>query len=159
VFIGAPPVQGVQARFDLPHDDSPAPELRPQGALAAGRGDARKAVVEGLAEAQARGRGRRPPSAPGRGDAAARRAPLRTFKEEETRQVDADMLAELRQVRGEAAASAAAPAATSFDENEATVMSDPDELRRKLPSAKRPPAGGAARSDERSIADVDWDLD
>jgi hypothetical protein len=60
------------------------------------------------------------------------------------------MLAELRQVRGEAAASAAAPAATSFDENEATVMSDP---RRAAAQAaqRQAPAGRRRRAQRRAV--------
>ena len=82
---------------------------------------------------------------------------MHAFREEETRQVDADMLKELRKVQGEPAG-AAPPAGTGFDENEATVMTDPADLRQRLPArrgapAAAPPAGGDA------MADVDWDLD
>ncbi len=167
MFKLAPPVQG---RFDLPSngDDSPIPELRAQAAMASvsspARPDAKQAVVEGLAEAQARSRRGRPGSAPGPARGApppSRRPPMHAFREEETRQVDADMLKELRQVRGEPA-NATPPAGTGFDENEATVMTDPDDLRQRLP-ARRAAAAAAAAAPVApagdSMADVDWDLD
>ncbi|MEZ4365430.1 MAG: NAD(P)-binding domain-containing protein [Kofleriaceae bacterium] len=171
VFIGPapsrePPRPGTLGiAFD---DDSPVPELRAQRAMASAAQEAKPAVVVGLEEA----RGRRPGAPPPPGGA--RRPVPPPFRNEETRQVDADMLARLRSPAAAPTGTAAPLApidgfppgfpaaeggegadtvANAFDDGEATQMTDPRNLPRPgEPAAKRDPAAS-------SLSDIEWDLD